>query len=73
MAEILLNFNKKNYYSNFGWCKTVKRLQENIFSKYLPKMGHILAKNMKGWSVKHEILCAEQSDRAEKKRKKLNF
>ena len=33
-------------------------------------MGHILAKNMKGWSGKHEILCVEQSDHAEKKSRK---
>ena len=37
----------------------------NVFSEYLSKMVHILAKNLKGGSVKHEIWCEEQLDCAE--------
>ena len=71
MAEILLNFDKKNYHYNFGWCRTVKRLQEKYCLQIVVKNGsYISNKNMKGWSGKHKILCEEQSDHAEKKRRK---
>ena len=36
-------------------------------------MGPILAKNMKEGSVKHETLCVEQSNHAEKKVENNNF
>ena len=66
MAEILLNFDKKNYYYNFGWCRTVKRLQEKYFLQIFVKNGsYISKKNMKRGSDKHGIWCVGQSDRAE--------
>ena len=37
------------------------------FDQFCPIFVKLFAKNMKGWSGKHEILCVEQSDRAEKK------
>ena len=37
------------------------------FDQFCQIFVKLFAKNMKSWSVKHEILCAEQSDRAEKK------
>ena len=40
------------------------------FDQFCQIFGKLFAKNMKGWSGKHEILCEEQSDHAEKKRRK---
>ena len=37
------------------------------FDQFFQIFVKLFAKNMNSWSVKHEILCAEQSDRAEKK------
>ena len=40
----------------------------NIWCEHLCQIFvKLFAKNMKSWSVKHEILCVEQSYRAEKK------
>ena len=43
------------------------------FDKFCQIFMKLFAKNMKGWSGKHEILWLEQSDHAERKSKKLNF
>ena len=40
------------------------------FDQFCPIVVKLFAKNMKGWSGKHEILCVEQSDHAEKKSRK---
>ena len=48
MAEILLNFDKKNYHYNFGWCRTVKRLQEKYFLQIFVKNGSYISKKHEG-------------------------
>ena len=66
-----VQFWSKRAHSFFKWCKTVN-IFEWIFGliNFFKYLWNYLQKNMKGWSGKHEILCAEQSDRAEKKRRK---
>ena len=40
------------------------------FDQFCQILVKLFAKNMNSWSVKHEILYAKQSDRAEKKSRK---
>ena len=72
-AQKLLNFDQ-NHLKLFGTGEELlKDSGKNISVKYLSKMWYLLSKNMKGMTVKVEILHRGQSDPALQKTSKQLF
>ena len=60
---LIFDPNMKKFF--FDLCKTVNIFQEKyLFRKYDKKYGIFLTKNLKGWTVKPEILYEDKTDQS---------